>query len=643
MDWTLHKIELKNFKFFKDPFLFPVDGKHILLYGENGSGKSSIVWGLYTLMESRRKQIPDIQKYFNSTHDQHLRNRYSQPGDDSYVKAVFESDIPGAPPKQYEVSAGNISTQAGGDTFIKLTTAAFDMFNYRMLAEWIYQKNSKSIDLFPGFEKDIFRYLYFFNAYTRVDGTKPAAPDGKTAEEWWSYITSVRLPLTKRGQVNRSTSEYLNFIPLLAAFKSEMDTVLGQVELSANEMLHIDLELPNIDIRLDMTPVPFNLLKPGRRRYKDGKVHNPTISVQAHVTDPNIPGWSTDVQHLATFFNESKLTCIGIAIRLAISDYKLITTPGVAPVLCIDDLLLSLDMSSRIPMIRLLLKKAQNRQLLVFTHDRAFFETMQMMIRQRRQQGDWNFYEMLERKTSVPGAAPAPMFFKESRTYREKVEYHFERGDYPAAVNYLRKYCEEQLKRLLPHNIQLISKSNGEISMATLSEMISVMESKFCTLFELQPIDLPTLSVYRKRLMNPLSHDDAHTPVYKAEILGALREIDIVRGIADTKRTICNGTGTNADEFQMLVVNGANTESIDFTVMEEWTTIEVLGVKHYKDVKIKVTLSTTPNCLVGDYDSLRGVFNTICTALGLNAPPAVLPSIESTITNRHSHLLLSAI
>lgn len=642
MDWTLHKIELKNFKFFKESFPFPVDGKHVLLYGENGSGKSSIVWGLYTLMESRRKLIPDIQKYFNPAHDQHLRNRYSQPGDDSYVKVVFESDTPGTPPKQYEISAGNITTRGVGDTFIKLTTAAFDMFNYRMLAEWIYQKNSRNIDLFPSFEKDIFRYLYFFNAYTRVDGTKPPAPEGKTAEEWWSYITSVRLPLTKRGQVNRSTPEYQNYLHLLSAFKSEMDTVLGQIELSANDMLHTDLELSNVDIMLDMTPVPFNLLKPGRRRYKDGKVHNPTISVKAHVSNPNIPGWSTDVQHLATFFNESKLTCIGIAIRLAISDYKLITTPGIAPVLCIDDLLLSLDMSSRIPMIKLLLKKAQNRQLMVFTHDRAFFETMQMMIRQRRQDIDWNFYEMLERETNAPGNVPTPMFFKESKTYREKVEYYFEQGDYPTAVNYLRKYCEEQLKRLLPQNLQLISKSNGEVSMTDLSGMISAMESKFSTLFDLQPIDLPTLSVYRKRLMNPLSHDDTHTPVYKAEILGALREIDIVKSIADTKKVICNGMGTNADEFKMLVVNGTNSECLDFTVMEEWTSFEISGIKRYKDVKVKVTSSTTPRCPTQDYDSLHALFNILCTVSGLNTPPAVPPTIESTITNRHSNQLLSA-
>lgn len=89
------------------------------------------------------------------------------------------------------------------------------MFNYRMLAEWIYQKNSRRIDLFKGFKKDIFRYLYFSKAYTRIDGTKPAAAAGKTAEEWWDYINKVQLPLTRRGQVNRTTAEYLRFIPLL--------------------------------------------------------------------------------------------------------------------------------------------------------------------------------------------------------------------------------------------------------------------------------------------------------------------------------------------------------------------------------------------------------------------------------------------
>lgn len=635
MDWTLQKIELENFKFFKEPFEFPVDGKHVLLYGENGSGKSSIVWGLYTLMESRRKQLADVQKYFNPADDQHLRNRYSQPLDYSCVKTTFYPLVAGAVPKNYEISAANITTQTPADDFMKFTTAAFDMFNYRMLAEWIYQKNSRSIDLFKGFEKDIFRYLFFSRSYNLIDGTS-SAPDGKTAEEWWEYIKSVKLPMTRRSQVNRATPEYTAFMTLLSDFKQEMDDVLMRVERSANDMLHQDLGYPNISLEVEMTPVPFNLLKPNCRRYKDGKVHDPKIKVVAHVQDYNVPGWSTDVKHLATFFNESKLTCMGIALRLAISDYKLISTGDVSPVLCIDDLLLSLDMSARIPIIKLLLKKAQNRQLLIFTHDRSFFETMQMIIRERQLEDGWCFYEMLERKSSTPGAAPQPLFYS-TKSYRDKAEYHFEQGDYPAAANYLRKYCEEQLKRLLPNNLQLIFKPKGEVDRADLNGLIGKMESDFCSLYDVAKANLPSLSVYRKRLMNPMSHDDSHTPVYKAEIMGAMAEIDKLKVIADSLGIICKGEGHREDDFKMYVVNGANSEVVEFTVIEKWTRIDAGGHRYYKDVKVRVTSSTTVAVTIQEYESLRQVFGIVCATLGLT----VTPAFESTITNNHTGTALT--
>ena len=48
MDWTLQQIRLENFKFFKKPFDFQTYGKNVLLYGENGSGKSSIYWSFYS-------------------------------------------------------------------------------------------------------------------------------------------------------------------------------------------------------------------------------------------------------------------------------------------------------------------------------------------------------------------------------------------------------------------------------------------------------------------------------------------------------------------------------------------------------------------------------------------------------------------
>ena len=642
MDWKLQKIELENFKFFKKPFEFPLDGKNILLYGENGSGKSSIVWGLYTLMESHKKAVADVQKYFDPDNDQHLRNRYSERNDHSSIKTTFVPVVRGALPKNYEISDTNISTQAAGDDFIRLTTAAFDMFNYRMLSDWIYQKNSRSIDLFGGFEKDIFKYLYFSNPYTCIDGTIPAQ-DGNTAGEWWNYIKEAaeHLPLTRRHQVNRNTPEYTNFTALLRGFKSEMDTVLMQVERNANEMLHDDLGLQNVAVQIDMTDIPFNLLKPNCRRYKDGKVHNPSINVKASMIDINVPGWTTDIKHLATFFNESKLTCIGIALRLAISDYKLISRGDVSPVLCVDDLLLSLDMSARIPIIKLLLKKANDRQMMVFTHDLAFFDTMCMFINEAGKQSEWNLYELYEKESRQLGQAPEPLFIK-SLTYSEKAEKYFESADYPAAANYLRKYCEEQLKRLLPENLLLKAKPNGEIEKDDLNGLIGKMETRFCSLYDIPPALLPSLSVYRKRLLNPLSHDDAHTPVYKAEIRGAMAEIDRIKAIADSLKEICKGIGVHRDEFVMTVRNGAVTETIQFDVKEKWTSVVVGGNKYYKDVKVEVTASTTAAVDVKEYDSLRALFRDVCAILGVGTAAMPAPAMETTITNRHLHLALTA-
>ena len=62
----IKSLQLNNFKFFRqsDPIL--LDSKHLLLYGENGSGKSSVFWGLYTLLEAAYKQPNEVKSYFDS-------------------------------------------------------------------------------------------------------------------------------------------------------------------------------------------------------------------------------------------------------------------------------------------------------------------------------------------------------------------------------------------------------------------------------------------------------------------------------------------------------------------------------------------------------------------------------------------------
>ena len=86
MSWKIKNVEIENFKFFKDVFSINVDSKNILLYGENGAGKSSIYWSVYTHFQAYAKKQQEAQKYFTANHAQNLRNRYAAADDDSAIR-----------------------------------------------------------------------------------------------------------------------------------------------------------------------------------------------------------------------------------------------------------------------------------------------------------------------------------------------------------------------------------------------------------------------------------------------------------------------------------------------------------------------------------------------------------------------------
>ncbi len=56
----IHQIKIRNFKAFQQEQTFDLKGKNVLAYGNNGSGKSSLFWALYTLTQSSIKQDEEI-------------------------------------------------------------------------------------------------------------------------------------------------------------------------------------------------------------------------------------------------------------------------------------------------------------------------------------------------------------------------------------------------------------------------------------------------------------------------------------------------------------------------------------------------------------------------------------------------------
>ena len=71
----IKQIKLKNFKFFYGEVSIDLERSNALIFGENGSGKSSLYWALYTFLQSVLKtDNAKIQKYFLHNHPE---NRYA--------------------------------------------------------------------------------------------------------------------------------------------------------------------------------------------------------------------------------------------------------------------------------------------------------------------------------------------------------------------------------------------------------------------------------------------------------------------------------------------------------------------------------------------------------------------------------------
>lgn len=87
------------------------------------------------------------------------------------------------------------------------------------------------------------------------------------------------------------------------------------------------------------------------------------------------------IEHPRSFFNEAKITCMALALRLAILEDHA-TTDEFPSVLLIDDLLISLDMPFRRMIIKQLLTYSSRFQTFIFTHDRAFFHLVMSEIKQ---------------------------------------------------------------------------------------------------------------------------------------------------------------------------------------------------------------------------------------------------------------------
>lgn len=622
MDWRIKDITYTNFKFFKDEFTLNLDGKNLLLYGENGSGKSSIAMGLYTLLESRKKTEAEVKKYFVDSpgNDEHLRNRYSTSAEHSSISLTFKKTADNSTVTR-SIGDELIETQETADAFCQQSLAASDVLSYRALTDLLYRKNSNEVDLFDIFADEFFLFLDLDEPYKNIQGLIPE-PTELAASCWWRLL----------NEENVTSDNYTHFNELLTTFETKINSVLGIIQGFANNSLKDDLEHPEIKISLDFS---IQLTTADCLTIK-----RPKLILTAKETNPQRTGWEASVHHLATHFNEARLTCIAIALRMAIAEQRHISTSGINAFLCIDDLLLSLDMGNRLAVIKMILSKESKWQLLILTHDRALYEEFRRQIPDEDKSRNWVFRELYVKHTALSEHDYPEPFMKKSRGYRESAEYYFLHCDYATCANHLRKYAEEQLKIFLPKNLQLQLDSelyktkelNALIGMLdTYSKQLDVNHSLF-----------PSIDFYRQRLLNPLSHNDISTPVYRNEIESCFKELDKFPSLIDNTFVLVTRKEVESKKWKIEVNKDGMTDWLSFKATEPWVYLQHSGVRYIQEVQIEVCHNDSGIFPDHARGSLKQVFVQLCKGVGFK-DPAQMPGIVDSVVYEPDGTSLSTI
>ncbi len=545
------KIHISNFKFFDKARVIDFDTKnHLLVYGENGSGKSSIYWALYTLFECSLKERPEIEKYFKKGGKDSLVNIYAPTNKHSYVKIELDNGT------TFQISPTDFSIidDAPTSTSVQAINLASDFINYRLLYRFHDLKNSKDFEVFDFLFSEILMYL-----------TIPTLGNKKANKVWEELLKGPEKDYDTTGtlvypvpndvstsdkQIRGLQTKYKAYRKKLNDFNKWLRGLLKNVEQIANETLKDDLKQP-FKIKID-----FKSKDPAYDRVNP-EIYNPKIFIEV----PELNGKKVTIKKPHTFLNEARLTALAIAIRIGILKSR--TTDANLRFLILDDLLISLDMSNRDTILDVVIKKlSADYQLLVLTHDKIFYEFVEQKIKENKETENWKQIEMYCSLDSKP------IIIQENTTNIDKAKKYLATGDYSSAGNNIRIAIEKELDYLLPETIKVTFRDLED----AIKKLFEYYKDNNC--LDLIDAGLEARLLQSKTiLLNPSSHYDLRYNLFKTEVEKAIDLYDALKQMIKIEREILVGMrGT------LRYSNLASNYVAEYTLIENLYAIKVTGL-----------------------------------------------------------------
>jgi hypothetical protein len=405
-----------------------------------------------TVATQTPKTNEDVQKYFldyiesdKSTH-QTLKNIFMDEAEDAYIQLI-SIDTETNEKETYTISRDIINTNTNADTMIRELNLASDFINYKLLHNFYREPHKQEINLWSVFERDIFPFL--------TEGT----------QNWLENIIkapTLDIPRTQAGNAV-TPGRKQRYIDELDTLNTRIQTLLTEIQTNANKFIkkHFFQDKKVIQVKLNFEKkFNFDLVKSkiwqeDKQSYRHEQLQI-KLSVEVYELSPT-PHWKP-IKRVQSFLNEAQLTRIAIGIRIG----ALRTRPLSAArfkILVLDDMLISLDFSNRMDVVRIILNTDNDPNLdnifggsqkIILTHDLGFYE----LIKRYTSPHEWEYlkFHSSENINKAPNV-------KRDRDRLEKAEIFLLDGEYDACGNELRKETEALLNKYLKG---LISASQGE-------------------------------------------------------------------------------------------------------------------------------------------------------------------------------------
>lgn len=482
-------LTLNNFRAFPGPEsqTFTLDGKNLLVYGENGSGKSSVFHALKTFFSfGLPNNVGETCNVFSGVLAHWLEVEF----DDGQPPAHWDGWP--TPTRQPDIRVLQAALRRG-------------CLDYKSLLDTNYGQGDDTINL-----------LQIAVGPLLGDYSVPVSGGGtETIANLWEAVVQAKPTYNSKKQIAGVNDACL-------AFNQGFSLALEAIQREVDRLLN-DLPVEKLFLNsLNFSGVFYD------RDARDfgGTTLEPVLSLRGHPIDRP--------QH---FLNEARLSALALAIYLAGRLTSVPTGGSDLKLLVMDDVLIGIDLSNRLPLLGLLHERFADWQIVLLTHDRLWFEMARMHTEPGKQ---WNYVEIYESLCPIR-AIPCPTVRSADRTaaqgYLNDARRFLADSYLPAAANYARSGFELTLKAFCDHYAvpvrykQEARHISSEDFMGVIEKWLAGNQKPFLD------ASLERVKMFRSVVLNQGSHSGP-TSIVRSEIEGAIAAVEALLKLTERSADI---------------------------------------------------------------------------------------------------------